>query len=466
MKQIITAILFLLAYSGYAVTYTSINDGDWSDPSSWSPSGVPNLSAWPGDEVHIGHTIDYSGNLTVKNGANLIIAANGQLNVSGKLSIPGGHTGNFLLDSGGRLFCDDFVVASASSSLLIKGYLNCDKLDVKSVATLNVVDGHIEANQFLLSNSAKLNSSDSELNFEEMKISGASVWNDQNSEIFIENDLKSSGSAIINIDGSDFNVLGEAKLTGASVIMVEGTGMLHIDKIKLSGSSYITGNGTAGVLDFSEISISGGAYVGCANNGCNYSAGETPPTPLDLLTGSQALPIELIDFSVKEKNDNVLIEWATATEKNNDYFTIEKSIDRKKWSEVAKVDGQNNANQTTYYSYFDKEKSLARTIYYRLKQTDIGGVSTLSAIQSVIMNQELLELAVYPNPSSDYVNISLGTDFETVNLMAPDGRLLRSESVVNEQQLTWTLYDIEAGIYFIEANSKNAIITKMLVITK
>lgn len=84
------------------------------------------------------------------------------------------------------------------------------------------------------------------------------------------------------------------------------------------------------------------------------------------------LPIELINFSVREGKKAHILEWSTATETNNDYFLIEFSVDGENWSLVDLVDGAGNSQalinyQTIHYNSFEI------TFYYRLTQVDFDG---------------------------------------------------------------------------------------------
>ncbi len=84
------------------------------------------------------------------------------------------------------------------------------------------------------------------------------------------------------------------------------------------------------------------------------------------------LPIELIYFKANTENKNILLEWATAAEINNDFFTIERSIDGRNWDIIDYVQGAGNSNITIYYEYKDKNP-VEGISYYRLKQTDYDG---------------------------------------------------------------------------------------------
>src|SRR5690606_23288890 len=119
-------------------------------------------------------------------------------------------------------------------------------------------------------------------------------------------------------------------------------------------------------------------------------------------TGSQQpLPIELVDFYAEAKKGYVEIKWVTASEKNNDFFTIERSLDGKQFRPIGEVDGQGNSVVTTYYTYED-HSPMNGVQYYQLKQTDFNGDFEYSKIIRVNYMEMLsqFDLTVFPNPVS------------------------------------------------------------------
>jgi hypothetical protein len=85
-----------------------------------------------------------------------------------------------------------------------------------------------------------------------------------------------------------------------------------------------------------------------------------------------SLPIELLYFKGKQTNEGNLLEWATATETNNHYFTIYKTYYPINWSQIAKVDGVGTSSFTNYYQYLEREY-FNDISYYYLSQTDYDG---------------------------------------------------------------------------------------------
>jgi hypothetical protein len=91
------------------------------------------------------------------------------------------------------------------------------------------------------------------------------------------------------------------------------------------------------------------------------------------------LPICLTYFRATRIVSGILLEWETASETNNDYFSIERSFDGFEWEAIHRQNGAGNSSYSNYYSYTDlNNKNIIR--YYRLKQTDFDGSYEYSAI--------------------------------------------------------------------------------------
>ncbi len=141
--------------------------------------------------------------------------------------------------------------------------------------------------------------------------------------------------------------------------------------------------------------------------------------------------------------------WSTASETNNDYFTIERSSNGIDYEFVAKVKGAGNSNQKLDYSFVDQYVSND-VKYYRLRQTDFDGTSVCSkpiSIASVVRNSSKAE--VYPNPNSTSIITFTATSPELYELTV----VAASGNTVFNQQLsdaTISLPDLTAGLYILQ----------------
>lgn len=168
---------------------------------------------------------------------------------------------------------------------------------------------------------------------------------------------------------------------------------------------------------------------------------------------SSPLPIELIRFGATPEFGNVWLDWATATEKNNAFFTIERSQNAEVWEEVARVKGAENSSQIKEYSYVDT-RPFYGTSYYRLKQTDFDGRFSYSSIRSVSVEKyKAAELRVYPNPTKGDIHIQSNTlKKEDVFFFDVLGKEVSSDCKFvfeSPQGLLFDLSALETGVYYI-----------------
>lgn len=115
-------------------------------------------------------------------------------------------------------------------------------------------------------------------------------------------------------------------------------------------------------------------------------------------SSANPLPVELLYFNAELVNDVVMLNWATLSEINNEFFTIERSADAKKFEPLIIVPGAGNSGRKLEYSSTDKSP-LDGISYYRLKQTDFNGKYSYSAIRVISTENKPNELLLFPNPS-------------------------------------------------------------------
>ncbi len=138
-----------------------------------------------------------------------------------------------------------------------------------------------------------------------------------------------------------------------------------------------------------------------------------------LLNGGSLLPIVLSDFQASiTGSQTVQVEWSTFSEKDNDFFTVERSADGKNFEVLTTVEGAGSSNKKLSYSYEDK-KPLTGYNYYRLKQTDfngdfeyfkIVGVNNSHGQEASLSAKDIHINDVWPNPFTDHLNISFDAD--------------------------------------------------------
>ena len=118
------------------------------------------------------------------------------------------------------------------------------------------------------------------------------------------------------------------------------------------------------------------------------------------------LPIEIESFDIKKLNDEIHLNWETSSERNNDYFEIERSYNHNNFEVVGKVDGAGNSTLNQQYQFIDSDfHGINAMAYYRLKQIDFDGAHTYSET----ISQHLGNHKVYYLPTELHLD-GLGND--------------------------------------------------------
>ena len=161
------------------------------------------------------------------------------------------------------------------------------------------------------------------------------------------------------------------------------------------------------------------------------------------------LPIELTYFIARQTSDGVKFEWQTASEKDNDYFTIEYSTDALNFSELATVSGAGTSTEIINYEY-NHSTNATGVMYYRLRQTDYDGQTECSDIVALSLagqqtaNVSNIDIKIYPNPATDYVQIK-GDGIVSVEFVNASGRVLSAAGL----QASYSISNLPQGINYV-----------------
>jgi hypothetical protein len=193
---------------------------------------------------------------------------------------------------------------------------------------------------------------------------------------------------------------------------------------------------------------------GFAGDQCTYSY-----TLNNVSGGCQLLPIELVNFIGEKNNGYNKISWTTATEKNNAYFTLEKSSDGIHFEVFQKVAGAGNSYQQRTYELYD-DAPFERT-YYQLSQTDYDGTTKKLGI-IVIDNNSIQkdELKIVPNPAEEncylYIYSKLNKQYHiTITDLVGnviDEKTIDVESGTNKLELYTS--NLDKGMYFVKLQTR------------
>ena len=151
------------------------------------------------------------------------------------------------------------------------------------------------------------------------------------------------------------------------------------------------------------------------------------------------LPIELISFTGEKVGRNTELAWTTASEQNNEYFTVFRSRDTHEWVEIAEVLGAGTSQIPLNYGIIDTSPFIG-TNYYKLRQTDFD--RTFVDSETIAVDFDIGEsFVVYPNP------IKAGNIFQTSRKVSyavdATGRFVPFENNIIENPGFYTLVHID-----------------------
>ncbi len=172
------------------------------------------------------------------------------------------------------------------------------------------------------------------------------------------------------------------------------------------------------------------------------------PWTLASTTAQNPLPIELLSFTGRALGEDVRLDWATASEVGNDHFTVERSTDLTDWIGVADVDGAGDSQEELDYTAFDTDPLLGVN-FYRLRQTDVDGNSTLSGIVSVTMEHGTARpITVFTDGTSVFAlhDLPVGSD---ARVLDPSGRTIVRTTVRIDGVLQLSAASWPHGIYLL-----------------
>ncbi len=247
--------------------------------------------------------------------------------------------------------------------------------------------------------------------------------------------------ANINFNGGKLdlavNSIIDFKTSGASITSVGGGSS---DKIRF-------GNGS--VWDGSDPDIFGPGIMDK-----NYSPGGP-------------LPVQLLFFVAKQLGEKVELTWATASELNFDYFSIERSSDGMDFGELEEqVKGHGTTIERKDYKLVDNSPLIGRN-YYRLKSVDLYGYTEYFNVVLVNFSGEKT-FSVFPNPSDGTaVNFALNfvpdgnttiTVFDNYN-----SNIAMIKPTDHWQSVTFA-NSLKSGLYFARIVSKDFVRVERFVV--
>ena len=407
-------------------THATVADGNWSDAATWESGIVPPNPSPIGTCIQIKHDVVYNVNQIVR--GEMLIMLNASLVGGGNdLKIGRGVIDEGDLTNYGTLTVRDLVVKPKNGCTpnLGKPWINNYGI-ITTTDDLNV-GNNCGAGSFFNYSGGKVHVTD---------VLHLDNYLCNSDSIFIGNKLKIHGG---NVDCCGY---------------IE-TSLLDIDvnggrPSTLNCQHYCQPDG----ITPPTINISATVYADLNDAILNSSSSDVSIDP-DSTTVCDPilLPIELLFFNATVLNDQtVQLSWETASEWNNDYFTVEKSVDGANWQIVGYEDGAGTSNTLRSYSKIDYSP-FSGSSYYRLKQTDFNGQMEYFPAISIDLPLNETSVTIYPNPTQQILNVRGEKEeiqnLKLFNIVAQDVTNLVRKVVQYNGHTVLDLSGLSSGFYII-----------------
>ncbi len=251
-------------------------------------------------------------------------------------------------------------------------------------------------------------------------------------------DFYNQPNAIVQGDGGSFIVLGYSENKGT----IRGTppsGQLNFcDSTKPTQTQIVNDNRPQGSI---------------ANTVANCGSGFFSP-----------VPVELLFVNANREGNQVVLNWATASEINNDFFSIERSFDGIAFETVGLVRGAGTTAELKNYRFTDVTATCGM-LYYRLRQTDFNGENTASQVMPIAPCGSAAnpQMSLFPNPGSEGATFSLALNLQqagefTLNVTDMAGRVVYTTQFNTNQGTSQTQLsgmELSKGIYTVSLLGSN-----------
>lgn len=180
------------------------------------------------------------------------------------------------------------------------------------------------------------------------------------------------------------------------------------------------------------------------------------------------LPVELSHFSGINKNGANHLQWETATEFDSKQFLIERSADGILFEKIGIVDSKGNGNIRQEYTYTD-QTNLPGTAYYRLKQVDVNGSFTYSAI-IIVKSAKVMAMQAFPNPFDNRLFVEIknmnSSDIKSLQVMDVAGRLYPVNAAYTAKGFVLNTDQLPGGVYFLQWKNEETFYRTMVIKNK
>ena len=287
----------------------------------------------------------------------------------------------------------------------------------------------------------------------------------------LSNDGQGGGGAAgsIVIQTSAFNIVGACALT----VSANGGGGGTVNTSAHAGG----GGGAQGVVIYSiaqpTLNVStrvNNGSAGCNDNSspCTNVAGAPTGTNNTgvISAASGPLPINLVDFNAAlNLSGEAQLVWKTLSEKNNEFYELQRSEDGQEWTIICIKKGGGNTTQERTYTHNDANLLLDKIYYYRLRQIDFDKTFTFSPIISLNTKDiNSTNISIFPNPNNGRsfalnVDAQINSEIAVTVYSAVGKEVYKNFYRADSKKPTFEIipdFKLSAGIYLfsVEINQK------------
>jgi len=239
------------------------------------------------------------------------------------------------------------------------------------------------------------------------------------------------------------------------------------------GSGLMVGTGNAGIAVGDIITYCVTVPAGCdgAMDICPVTRCDDEP---DCGEATSALPITLVYIKTEREAEYVTLTWETASESNNDFFTIERRAEEmEEFDSLTTVKGMGNSNVTVKYTYQDNDPYPGKYIY-RLSQTDYDGTSNyvgMGLVKAADQTGGLELIALFPVPASTELNYELHLPSdgfiktEVLNAIGEQVVLTEEEGIEGTNGKSINVSGLPQGVYILKITTDDGMAVKQFVVS-
>jgi hypothetical protein len=274
--------------------------------------------------------------------------------------------------------------------------------------------------------------------------------------------VPSPGDTIIIAVGHTVSISANTNMNGAaSTLIIDGILLFNAPgaKLRLGCGSVVYLNATGSIQS---------AGIGIPSHSLRICESDVWSGPVGSIFGplifGTPLPIELTYFTAEPEGTVVRFSWETASELNNDYFTIEGSLDGLNWNFVEKITGAGTTQEVKRY-VSTMNNTRFRYGYFRLKQTDFDGQMSYSDVVSVQLS-ELDRIQISPNPSNgSKIHLVLPSDEQSeLHIINSEGVIVYSIVSYAGAEIGLEDVNFRAGFYLVQVVQNGVYYRDRLVI--